>query len=87
MELAQRQQAFMLDARRYASTLAELGNPTAPERVANFYEEIDIDVDADDARPNFTLTAQPKEGTTQEKDSAGAMTINHAGVKTPANYW
>ncbi len=88
MDVAQRQQHFLLDARRYATAVELLGaeNANVPERVNKHYT-ITLDFDTNNARPNFTLTATPKAGGAQVNDRAGSMTINQAGNKTPAEHW
>ncbi len=84
MDLAQRQQLFLLDARRYA-TLAELG-VSAPTKVAQSYADPVITTDA--SPPRFTISAAPKAGTPQVKDLRGeALTINHLGAKRPTDAW
>ncbi|EGV16916.1 type IV pilin protein [Thiocapsa marina] len=86
MDLAQRQQQFLMDARRYASSVADL-NSTIPEHVAKFYtitEPFTIVV----SPPSFTISAAPKVGTQQVADLGGVvLTINQAGAKTPADAW
>lgn len=84
MDLAQRQQLFLLDARRYAS-YAELGL-TAPDKVAKFYGDPVIVTDT--SPPGFTISTTPKAGTPQVKDLGGAtLSIDHAGAKTPTDAW
>ena len=84
MDLAQRQQLFLLDARRYAS-YAELGL-TAPDKVTKFYGDPVITTGT--TPPSFTISATPKAGTPQVKDLGGAaLTIDHTGAKTPTDAW
>ena len=78
LDVANRQEQYMLDRRQYASTLAEL-NMTAPEDVSKLYT-IAITVTA--TPPRYTITATPKTGTTQQGD--GVLALNSAGVKTRA---
>ncbi|MCK7574681.1 MAG: hypothetical protein MZV65_01390 [Chromatiales bacterium] len=87
MELAQRQQAFLLDARRYAEDLDELGNPPVPQRVQDFFGTATITIATSNPRPNFTIQIDAKAGTMQVSDAAATMTITHDGIKTPAAYW
>lgn len=86
MDLAQRQQQFLMDARRYASSVADL-NSTIPEHVAKFYtitEPFTVVV----SPPSFTITAAPKAGTPQVSDLGGdALTIDQTGAKTPVEAW
>ncbi|MFB1486231.1 MAG: type IV pilin protein [Thiocapsa sp. C3-sup] len=87
MDLAQREQLFLLDARRYASLaeLAELG-VNAPAKVAQYYADPVITTGA--SPPSFTISATPKAGTPQVKDLGGAaLIIDHLGAKTPTDAW
>ncbi|MNQ72022.1 Fimbrial protein precursor [compost metagenome] len=76
MELAQRQQQFLMDARVYASTEAALGAVT-PTGVDRYYS---INIVPDVTPPRFTITASPRAGTIQAGD--GDITVNQAGTKT-----
>lgn len=80
MDIAQRQQQYLLDARSYAPDLATL-NLTTPSNVSTYYT-ITFTVAAG-TPPSFTITATPIG--TQVTD--GTLTINSAGVKTPADKW
>lgn len=81
IDLANRQQQYLMDARRYG-TLAQL-NVTTPARVAQHYT---ITVAAPNVTPpTFTLTATPKAGTVQAADVVLGLDSN--GVKTPADKW
>lgn len=75
MEIAQRQQQFLIAARRYADQ-SDLG-VTAPAGVAKVYD-LTFTV-AGGPPPTFTITATPKTGTLQATD--GALTIDQAGTK------
>jgi type IV pilus assembly protein PilE len=78
---ANRQQQFLLDARRYATTLAEL-NHTTPSDLLNFYT-VTLATDNAATPPTFTFTATA----TNSQTSDGNLTIDHKGVKTPADKW
>ncbi|TDF66481.1 prepilin-type N-terminal cleavage/methylation domain-containing protein [Cupriavidus sp. L7L] len=82
MDIAQRQQQYLLDSRSYASSLATL-NVTPPTDVTAYYT-IGIAAVAG-SPPTFTVTATPIAGTSQANDVT--LSINNAGVKTPANTW
>lgn len=82
MDVAQREQQYLLDQRSYAATVAALGMST-PSDVSTFYT-ITITAPAG-TPPTFTATATPIAGSAQATD--GAISINQANVKTPANYW
>ncbi|RKT46773.1 type IV pilin protein [Thiocapsa rosea] len=85
MDLAQRQQQFLMDARRYASSVEEL-SAAVPDRVAQFYT-VAISAPAG-SRPTFTLTATPKAGSMQVLDLGGAvLSLNEAGAKGPSGKW
>lgn len=80
MDIAQRQQQYLLDARSYAVSLAAL-NMTTPTDVSTYYA-ISIDADAG-TPPGFTVTATPSGA----QASDGVLTINNLGVKTPSDKW
>ena len=82
MDVAQRQQQYLLDARSYAADLSTL-NVTTPSDVSAYYT-ITITV-GDGAPPSFTATATPISGTAQASDPT--LTINSTGSKTPAEKW
>jgi type IV pilus assembly protein PilE len=82
MDIAQRQQQYLLDARAYAPDLATLGIST-PNDVSPYYSPITINaVNTAGAPPSFTVTAQPKAGTDQVKDKCGTLKIDNLGNKT-----
>lgn len=77
MDLSQRQQQYLMDARAYTGSETTLG-ASQPSRVADNYT-ITITVGSG-LPPSFTITATPKSGTVQSGD--GNLTINQAGAKT-----
>ena len=81
MDLAQREQAYLLDRRSYA-TLAQLGVPV-PTRIAQYYAII-VTVVAGPP-PTFTIQGVPLGGTIQASDPI--LTLNQAGQKTPVDKW
>jgi type IV pilus assembly protein PilE len=82
MDIAQRQQQYLLDARAYAPDLATLGIST-PSDVSPYYSPITIAaVNNAGAPPSFTVTAQPKAGTDQVKDKCGTLSLDSVGNKT-----
>lgn len=82
LNIAQRQQQYLLDMREYANSLATL-SVTVPAHVTAHY---DISVNATQGPPpTFMITATPKAGSPQVKD--GDLTLSHQGVKTPATKW
>jgi len=83
MDIAQRQQQYLLDARSYAADLATL-NMTTPPDLLKYYDPIGVVVVAGPP-PTFTLTATPKTGSPQAGDVT--LTLNSVGVKTPSDKW
>ncbi len=82
MDIAQRQQQYLLDARSYAPDVATL-NVTIPTAVSSFYT-ITIAAAAGPP-PSFTATATPIAGSVQATDYT--LTIDDSGAKTPAGVW
>ncbi len=82
MDVAQKQQQYLLDARSYAADLSTL-NISVPADVTKYYT-ITLAV-GDGAPPTFTATATPDSGTDQASDPT--LTIDNTGKKTPADKW
>ena len=82
MDVAQKQQQYLLDARSYAADLSTL-NISVPADVTKYYT-ITLAV-GDGAPPTFTATATPNSGTAQASDPT--LTIDNTGKKTPADKW
>lgn len=81
LDVAQRQEQFLMDNRAYAGTLAALGIVVPGGVDSKYTVAIAVGVP-----PNtYTITATPKAGTTQASDVI--LTLNQAGVKTPAEKW
>lgn len=81
MEVAGREQQYLLDARGYAvgaGALAAL-NMNVPGEVSKFYT-VTIDPAAPTLPPSFTVIAIPLPGSRQVPD--GALTVDHMGAKT-----
>jgi type IV pilus assembly protein PilE len=74
MQVAQREQQYLLDARTYAFTLAEL-SMSAPASVANHYN---VTIAAGATTPSFIITADP---TSSVQVPDGTLTITHTGAK------
>lgn len=77
MDLAQRQQQFMLDARRYTNVVADLG-VTMPGSVANNYQTPTINLVAGPP-PTFTITLAPKSPGAMSAD--GSLLVDNTGAK------
>lgn len=76
MDLAQRQQQFLLDSRRYAADLTELGMDMPASVDENYtLEAFDISTPP----PYIEITLTPK--TTRAQKDDGTLTIDSAGVK------
>jgi len=82
MDVAQRQQQYLLDTRSYAADLSTL-NVSTPSDVSSYYT-ISITV-GDGGPPSFTATATPVAGSAQASDST--LTLTNTGAKTPADKW
>ncbi len=82
MDIAQRQQQYLLDVRAYAPDAATL-NVTIPASVSAFYT---IAIAATTGTPpTFTASATPIIGTPQAGDVT--LMIANTGAKTPSGVW
>lgn len=82
MDLAQRQQEYLLNVRAYAASPAAL-NATTPSDVASFYT---IGITVYPAPPqSFTISATPIPGAAQAGDVI--LTLDSTGVRSPAGVW
>ena len=89
MDIAQRQQQYLLDARSYATSVSAL--TTTPSDVAAVYT-ISLCLSATGTcnppggtPPAFAAIATPKSGTVQAGDVT--LSIDQAGAKSPADKW
>lgn len=83
LDVASRQERYLMDTRRYAGSLEALAMKV-PARVDGLYEST-ISVDNSAAPPLFVITATPRAGASQAGDYT--LSLNSAGVKTPADTW
>jgi type IV pilus assembly protein PilE len=83
MEIAQRQQEYLLDARTYASTLATLGVTTPADVAANY--TVANPVITAGPPVSFLVSAVPIAGGAQAGD--GTLSIDSSGAKLPAGVW
>jgi len=88
MDIAQREQQYLLDQRQYAggadaATVSTNLNVTIPTNVTQFYS-ISITLAAGPP-PGFTATATPVAGTAQASDVT--LTIDQTGSKQPTGIW
>ncbi len=87
MDIAQREQQYLLDQRQYASgattsAVSTTLNVSIPSNVTSFYT---ITVTTGATPPTFTATATPIAGTVQASDVT--LTIDQTGSKTPTGTW
>lgn len=83
LDIANRQQQIFISNRGYAATLAGLNYSLPSEVVGKYTAALVVDNTA--TPPTFDLTFTPVSGTTQVSD--GALTLDEAGNKTPADKW
>ena len=84
VDLANRQQQYLMDARQYATSLTALNITAVPTR---FGESYDLTITtAAGPPPTFTLTATPK-GAQAKQDGTTAITIDEKGNRAPADKW
>jgi len=82
IDLAQREQQFLADARVYKDSVSGL-NMQTPPAVSKWYT---ITIQTDNGPPpKFTITATPVAGSGQVSD--GNLSIDQAGTKLPADKW
>lgn len=82
MDIAQREQAYLLDQRAYAPDLTTLGNYSVSTDVSAYYN---IAIATGATPPTFTITATPISGTAQAGDYT--LTVDNTGARTPTNVW
>ena len=81
MDLAQRQQQYMLDARSYAGTAVALGYSATPTEVSPWYT---VDIAPSDSPPTFTITAR---AIGSQAADAAVLSIDNVGNKLPSDKW
>jgi type IV pilus assembly protein PilE len=84
MDIANRQQQFLLANRNYADKTALTASGYALPAEVNGNYSYDIVLSTTDI-PSYTLTLTPT--TTSSQSSDGALTLNSDGVKTPPAKW
>lgn len=84
LDIANRQQQFLLANRAYAATAAMTtsGYAVPPELITKYTFEATVGAGT---VPSFLITFTPVVGSSQAGD--GALTLNSDGVKTPAAKW
>lgn len=81
MDIAQREQQYLLDQRAYAPNIATLGE-SVPADVSAYYT---ITIALGGPPASFVITATPIAGTAQAGDYT--LTLDNTGAKTPAGVW
>ena len=90
MDIAQREQQYLLDARSYAPNIATL-NTTIPVDVSTYYTIQICQTTAlcpaapGGTPPTFAIIATPIAGSPQAGDYT--LTLDNTGVKSPASVW
>lgn len=87
MDIANRQQQYLLTNRAYATSASDLGY-TMPAEVSGKYTlaiATNTTVSPATSVPAFTLTLAPISGGVQAPD--GSLTLNSEGAKGPADKW
>ena len=85
LDLAARQERFLLDQRSYTDLIGAGGlNVNVPQDVANNYGIV-IAVDNNATPPIYTIVATPLAGSRQLVD--GALTLTSQGTRLPAEKW
>jgi type IV pilus assembly protein PilE len=81
VDVAARQQQYLIDARSYAGGAGALGtlNLAVPGDVSRFYT-VTVDPAAPTLPPSYTISATPIAGSAQVPD--GVLTLDHQGAKT-----
>ena len=80
MDLAQREEQFLLDQRQYAAALGAGGlSTTVPSEVGARYQAPTFDVPAGATPPSYTITLAPLAGGAMASD--GALIINSLGQR------
>ncbi|HSE00750.1 MAG TPA: type IV pilin protein [Burkholderiales bacterium] len=81
MDIASRQQQYLIDARSYAGGTTALAalNLAVPGDVSKYYT-VTVNPPAPTVPPSFTIAATPIAGSVQVPD--GVLTLDHQGSKT-----
>lgn len=85
MDLASREQQYLIANRLYADTAALTATGYAPEAQALKYYTWAVTVNNSATPPTFTITFTPIATTMQGTD--GALTLDSLGNKLPADKW
>lgn len=81
LEVANKQEQFLLDNRNYATSIGDL--PIAvPAEVSDNYTVTVADNDTSDPIPGYIITADPTGAQNTDDTDCGKLTLNHQGTKT-----
>ena len=81
MDLAQREQQYMLDARSYTGNPADLGYRATPGEVSPWYN---VTIAPGATPPTFLITAT---ATGQQALDAAVLSVDNLGTKLPPDKW
>jgi len=82
LDIAQRQEQFLLDQRQYASALGAGGlNSSVPSELSGRYQAPVFNVPAGATPPSYTITLTPVSGGLMNSD--GPLIINNLGQRWP----
>lgn len=84
MDMAGKQQQFLLDTRAFADSVASL-NFFVRSSVSTYYTITIAATNSTTAPPTFTITAAPSGS--QVSDKCATLTIDQTGAKTPNTCW
>lgn len=87
MELASKEQTYLLDRRAYTDNMSSLGF-VAPKEIENDYTFTFVGFDASLSPPAFTAKATPSAA--MQTKGEQSLTVDQLGAKTPAGttgYW
>jgi type IV pilus assembly protein PilE len=83
MELASQEANFLQDNRAYTDVIADLNITPSTDVTANY--TVTISIGPATSAPSYLITATPLATGVMSGD--GNLTLNHLGVKTPADKW
>lgn len=81
LEVANREERYLLDNRQYGTSLVAIGM-TVPSEVSGNYTVSVADDDASSTVPGYVITATPIGGQLRDDAECGTLTLNHLGAKT-----
>jgi len=82
LDIANREQQYLLSNREYSATLADLGYAMPADVAARYTCSVAVD---NTGLPTFTISCVPT--ALQSGSSFGTLTLNNTGAKGPAEEW